>query len=237
MSHIGTNNIGKMYLGGIAIGKAYLGSDLVYDSAGGGSVTPSYTELNYIKFTGSQWILTDYYPNPNSNVIIDMQFEANGNADGGTGMGNAWIGTYGSEPASRFYANFGGSANQYNEIFYWMQGGYVSQIWSQKYNNFYNRSIWTYLNNVVTFQGISKTTETKTGTCQYPLIFGRGAGTSGIVFNRHNLYVYSLTIKENNVTLHQYLPKQRDSDGVNGLYDTVTHTFITSQTATNLVGA
>jgi hypothetical protein len=237
MSYIGTNKVGKMYLGGVAIGKAYLGSDLVYDSAGGGSVTPSYTALNYIKFTASQWILTDYYPKPNSNVIIDMQFEANGNANGGTGMGNAWLGTYGDEQTSRFSANFGGSANQYNEIFYWMQGGYVSQVWLQKYDNLYNRSTWTYLNNVVTFQGISTTTETKTGTCQYPLIFGRRAGTSGVIFNRHNIKVYSLIIKENDVTLHEYYPKQRDSDGVNGLYDIVTDTFITSQTATNLIGA
>jgi hypothetical protein len=214
-------------------------SGQLFGNSGSGSFTLgndiTYTALDYIKFTGSQWILTDYYPNPNSNVIIDMQFEANGNASG-TGTGNAWIGTYGDEPVTRFAVNFGATANQYNEIFYWMQGGYVSQIWSQKYNNLYNRSTWTYLNNVVTFQGISKTTETKTGTCQYPLIFGRGTGTSGVIFNRHNIKVYSLTIKENGTTLHEYYPKQRNSDGANGLYDIVTNTFITSQTATNLVG-
>lgn len=59
MSHIGTNNIGKMYFGGIAIGKAYLGSDLVYSSVGGDTpVLPYDAEIEYLQSTGTQYIDT-----------------------------------------------------------------------------------------------------------------------------------------------------------------------------------
>lgn len=232
MSYIGTNKVGKMYLGSTTIGKAYLGEDLVYDSTGGGSVTPSYTALNYIKFTGSQWILTDYCPNPKTHLVIDMQFEDNGNANVGNG-GNQWIGCY-NNTVGAFRSNFGDNPWQYSHLFYWFEKPYVSTAWSREYgSNVYNRSTFTYLNNKVTFQGLDTTTETKTTTQDGCLTLGVNE-TITTIFNRHNLKIFSMKIYEDNVLLHEYLPK---TDGTNnGLYDTVTDTFITSQTATNLVG-
>lgn len=49
-----------MYLGSTAIGKAYLGSDLVYDSAGGGTtpVLPYDAEIEYLQTSGTQYIDT-----------------------------------------------------------------------------------------------------------------------------------------------------------------------------------
>ena len=47
-----------MYLGSTAIGKAYLGSDLVFDSAGGSPVMPYDAEIEYIQTSGTQYIDT-----------------------------------------------------------------------------------------------------------------------------------------------------------------------------------
>lgn len=234
MSYLGTNKVGKMYLGDTAIGKAYLGDDLVYSSAGGGSVTPSYTALNYIKFTGSQYLMFNYYTNPNTHIEIDMQFEANGNANSAS-ANNRWLGNY-ENTVMAFDSNFGGNANQYNEIFYWFNREYISSVWNQIYSDIYNRSTWIYNNNVVTFLGVNKTTETKTTTQTGKLTLGGGklAAASFTIFNRHNLKVYSMKIYEGNTLLLDMTPK---SDGTNnGLYDSVNHIFYTSQTSTNLVG-
>ena len=71
MSYIGTNKVGKMYLGSTAIGKAYLGSDLVYDLAGGSTVLPYDTEIEYLQSSGTQYIDTRLSPTTNSHVIIE----------------------------------------------------------------------------------------------------------------------------------------------------------------------
>ena len=210
----------------------------LFGNSGSGSFTLgndiTYTALDYIKFTGSQWILTDYYPNPKTHLMIDMQFEANGNAGVGNG-GNQWIGCY-NNTVGNFSANFGAQGGQYGQIFYWFENPYVSAIWSGNYgNDVYNRSTFTYLNNKVTFQGINTNTETKTTTQDGYLMIGINQRLTTI-FNRHNLKIFSMKIYEDNVLLHEYYPKQRNNDGVNGLYDIVTDTFITSQTETNLVG-
>ena len=210
----------------------------LFGNSGSGSFTLgndiTYTALDYIKFTGSQWILTDYYPNPKTHLMIDMQFEANGNAGVGNG-GNQWIGCY-NNTVGNFSANFGAQGGQYGQIFYWFENPYVSAIWSGNYgNDVYNRSTFTYLNNKVTFQGINTNTETKTTTQDGYLMIGINQRFTTI-FNRHNLKIFSMKIYEDNVLLHEYYPKQRNNDGVNGLYDIVTDTFITSQTETNLVG-
>lgn len=55
MSYIETNKVGKMCLGGTAIGKAYLGEDLVYNSTGG---QPYDAEIEYLQSSGTQYIDT-----------------------------------------------------------------------------------------------------------------------------------------------------------------------------------
>lgn len=57
-----------MYLGSTAIGKAYLGSDLVYDSAGGSPVLPYDAEIEYLQATGTQYIDTGIVGNQNTKI-------------------------------------------------------------------------------------------------------------------------------------------------------------------------
>lgn len=53
MSYIGTSKIGKMFLGGTEISKAYLGDELVYQNK------PYDSEVEYLESTGTQWIDTN----------------------------------------------------------------------------------------------------------------------------------------------------------------------------------
>lgn len=233
MSYIGTSKVGGMYFGDTKIAKGYLGSDLVYDT-----VPTTYTDLTYIKFTGTQSLKTDYYTNPKTHLVIDMQFEANGNASASSGVNNYWMGPNGKPTSGWFASNFGGNAGQYASIFYWFEKDFVSQTWLVNYSNIYTRDTWTYVNNVVSFLGKNKTTETKTTTQDTALVIGGYKSSTGVekYFNRHNLKVYSFRIYEDGILLHEYLPKQRDNDGANGLYDTVTGKFFTSSSNNNLVG-
>ena len=74
-----------------------------------------------------------------------------------------------------------------------------------------------------------------TPTMLSELEIGRGItnayGTQ--IFNYYDLTIYELTISEGSTTVHHYLPKSLN--GVPGLYDTVTNTFISSETSTELV--
>ena len=67
MSYIGTSKIGKMFLGGTEIAKAYLGSNLVYQNK------PYDAEVEYLESTGTQYIDTGAILNSESD-IIDIDF-------------------------------------------------------------------------------------------------------------------------------------------------------------------
>ena len=195
------------------------------------------TALTYIKSTTTQYLVTNYFPNPNTHIEIDMQFEANANQNVGSGVNNAWLGSNGTPTNGAFRTNINSDANQYDLIMYWFEKGYVATTWTGVYSDkIYTRSTWVYKNDKVTFNGVQTTTETKTTTQDKELtLFGQyNAGDAP--FQRHNLKLWSVKISENDVLLHEYLPYQRISDGENGLYDTVTGDFFTSETQDNFVG-
>ena len=79
MSYIGTNKVDKMYLGGTAIGKAYLGDDLVYDSSGGGitPVLPYDAEIEFLQSSGTQYINTSISPSTSFECEIKAEFTQN----------------------------------------------------------------------------------------------------------------------------------------------------------------
>lgn len=70
MIKYGTNNIGKIYFGSNPIGKAYFGSNLVY-SSGPGPVLPYDARVEYIGFTGTQYVNTLIYP---TSMNLDIRY-------------------------------------------------------------------------------------------------------------------------------------------------------------------
>lgn len=61
-----------MYLGSTAIGKAYLGEDLVFDASGGGTtpVLPYDAQVEYLQSSGTQYIDTRISPSTNFECEI-----------------------------------------------------------------------------------------------------------------------------------------------------------------------
>lgn len=70
MLKLGTDKIGKMYLGSTEMAKAYIGSDLVYRKS---SALPYDAEVEYLKSTGTQYIDTDV--TPNQDIRLDFKFK------------------------------------------------------------------------------------------------------------------------------------------------------------------
>lgn len=228
MIKLGETGIGKMYLGDTEISKAYLGESLVYDASGGGS---PYTSLSYVKFTGSQYIIIDYQPSPNSKIEMDIQFVENANKSSAS-ANNAWLGTCDDSSEGVFYSNFGSTATAYKEIYYWFQKPYVANIWKGTYSDVFVRGDWVYYNNKVSFLGVNTTTQTKNITQTGKLVIGANNDLTKN-FNRHDLIVYRIKLYTSNVLLHDLVPK---TDGTHiGLYDEVTGDFIYSETGTELV--
>ena len=192
---------------------------------------PTYSSLSAVKLTGTQFVVLDYYTNPNTKLVMDIQFEQNANKNS-TSAQNGFFGLDAGNTVGTFAANFGSNADQFKQIFYWMERGYVQDTWIASYeaSKMFNRSTWTYNNNYVSFLGVTTPTETKTTTQTSKLIIGGFYSSSAgevKALNRNNLIVYSITISENGTTLLHLVPKLR-SDNVAGLYDTINNKFYVS---------
>ena len=133
MSYIGTNKVGKMYLGSTAIGKAYLGNDLVYDSAGGSTVLPYDTEIEYLQSSGTQYIDTGI-------VQVSRNFEVR--------MRLQWVGTTASQFESFFAYMAAGSSITPRSGFHkyqgnWMFGTNTTTITSTVIDGSVHDILWT----------------------------------------------------------------------------------------------
>ena len=82
--------------------------------------------LSYIDATGTQAVNTEYYPNPTTRMEAELMFMG---ATGARTRANLKTGTSLFGCAERdddccFSCNFGGSANQDNDLFFWLDKGY-----------------------------------------------------------------------------------------------------------------
>lgn len=219
-------------------------TDTFFANAGSGSFTTklgefdynNYYRLEYIRATGTQYIITDYYANNNTRVVL---------------KGNGYI----SAEQRLFGARTGNQSNS----FYFMQNNPDSSDTSTKNKvrfayantNYHgsvvgdnlvgypfeinaDKNVWTlkYGNNQIMSNSFSSSTFTNT----YPLgIFC--VNTSTVELNgKYDLY--SFIVYNDKVLIHKYLPAERKSDGEYGLYDTVTGKFLTNNgTGTFIAGS
>lgn len=83
-----------------------------------------------------------------------------------------------------------------------------------------------------TFSSETKHLPLKGTTMSNALMIGRSR--AGNIYNCFDLVIYELKIKENGSIVHDWVPKLKNGS-TPGLYDTVTDTFISSETSTELV--
>lgn len=203
-----------------------------------------YQDITAVKFTRQQKVLTDIYPGPNTRIEIDMKFDGEYlDCSSGTGRSYALFGTTDDEnynPKKVFRGNTGVLSQMQDtattfSLFIWAETGYVNETYEIKVakTNWKNRStlILDMVNHQASFNGASTTVQTKTTTMQTPMMFGSNP-TSANPFGFNEIILYSLKHYEDNVLTHEYLPKTLN--GIAGLYDTKTETFITSETNVEL---
>ena len=185
-------------------------------------IPSEYTVVEYIGNTSNSYILTDYVPNTNTKIVMDI------NAHQGTA---AWQTIFGARdavyPGGNEYAFFSRCDSDY-------------KFYPRITGNTYTYMVGTYDERItVTIDGTLITVEKEDHTSYSYTQSGSLANLSNAmtIFALHNgnsigdagiIDLYSFKIYENNALVKQYIPCYRNSDVVIGLYETVNGVFYTN---------
>ena len=188
-------------------------------------------ESDYIESTGTQYILTDYYPKTNTKIELNLSFNGTFQAPSATGKGGAFLGSIDNNH-NVYTINFGANSGQYNTIFPWFnkEYGYGSSIESFGISDAIrtNRNTLTIdpKNGKVTYSTASKNITKKTVDNAEPLcLFGRNKDGEILPFGSYNMRLYSLTISEDGIIKKHMVPSYSAINDEVGLYDTVEEKF------------
>lgn len=185
-------------------------------------IPSEYTVVEYIGNTSNSYILTDYIPNTNTKIVMDI------NTHQGTA---AWQTIFGARdavyPGGNEYAFFSRCDSDY-------------KFYPRITGNTYTYMAGTYDERItVTIDGTLITVEKEDHTSYSYTQSGSLANLSNAmtIFALHNgnsigdagiIDLYSFKIYENNALVKQYIPCYRNSDDVIGLYETVNSVFYTN---------
>jgi hypothetical protein len=200
-------------------------------------------DLAAIKLTGSQWLKTDYYPNALTEFELECKFATNGNSySSASGIGFVFLVSKTSN-SKYFYHLIARTTTTTTTtvIESLVEGDAGNMTMNVPAASFFaDHSVYKYevgtSNNTIKWivngsEVASKSISKKTTTMPDPMLIGY-ATHNDTIFSIFDLTIYRLTIKENGVNVRNYVPKI--VGGVPGLYDTITDTFISSETSTEV---
>lgn len=194
-------------------------------------VDSRYTRLDYIKSTGTQYIILDYKAKTNTEIRLDIEFIENENLNSDSANNNI-IGkeTY-NDVNAMFNINFGVQVTQKKEIFYWVDKnyGYGGEIKEKTYSSVTPRSTMTVKSGSATFQGVTIEVATKTSdNTENMVLLGNFNTTQNkvVAFNRYDAKVYGFQIYEGETLVRNFVPYKKNNEA--GLYDLVNNKFYTS---------
>ena len=219
---------------------------------------PTYEDLRGVKLTGSQWLQTDYRPNANTEFEMRCHFIENIHSkdkDATTTNSNLFRCEQNNGDGKKFliyqlppdndtaYNSYGAalinestiSCSGHNQI-----AQYIGTSGADAYTNFLVDNLKMFYrkgssNGVFGFNSggteHTVTTSLKTSTMETPMYICKH--NDGTIYCRFDLVIYELKITENGTVVRDWVPKTKN--GIPGLYDTVNHTFMSSETATELV--
>ena len=186
------------------------------------TVPDGYTQLEYIQSTGTQWINTNYFPNNNTGVKTKIQFDSVENYEalcfgGASGDNRGFEGFVWNGGMSFIYGDYihvkHVSLNDFLEI------DWDKNVLNYKINN---GNITNYVFPVQTFVE------------QNPMrIFA--LSRSSHVFGNTKIKIYYFKIYDDNVLIYNFIPARRNSDGVVGMFDSVSGQFFTNSGNGNFV--
>lgn len=210
----------------------------------------TYETLRGVKFTGSQWVETDYYPNTNTEFEMDLKLTANANtpatpSDCGIAIMRSFYETSSNErftvhvgrssssnqygAYTLFFMNKSGSTNQKSIDFSSLRSEFVAD--HAKLSYIKGTSAGTFKFNGGTERSV--TTALADVNMSTKLDIGYNPAVSQI-FAAFDLTIYEFTITESGNVVRHWVPKMKNGT-IPGLYDTVTGKFISSETSTELV--
>lgn len=185
-------------------------------------VPSSYTQLEYITTTGTQYINTNFTPNSNTKIEMETSF-----SNISSGNYNLWCSrnTISSQTFTCFYIGGSGLRSDYNTTMYSTSKKCAVDekiLATQDKNNFYLNNSLIYTHTAATFN------------CPYPMLLlaSQQSGATSTLGNYHQGKVYYCKIYDNGTLVRNFVPAKRNSDSVAGLYDTVNSVFYTSASST-----
>ena len=195
----------------------------------------AYRVVEYIQSTGTQYIDTEYYPNPNTRMEADLLFVGDKGDRTAAKVGSSPFGCEESKGLTSFSMNFGAKEIQDNELFTWFEKTYGqgAPVKNTIINSRTVRSTFT-VNartgavqyGTVTWQAVPKTT---THAVNAMSIFGAGAA-DGLVtpFTVFGMRVFGWKIWDGDTLVRDFVPCYRVFDLSGGLLDRVSGRFFTN---------
>ena len=177
-----------------------------------------YTQLEYIQASGTQYIDTGFAPNQDSRVVIDFQVLDTHSGEGhicsvrDTTSGPYLIMLCQTSLSNYYRARVGTAA--------------IADVTSLGQSR--ERMVWDFDKNVLKVNGTAAVTfaaQTYTMTNTLPVFCRKTGSEAG---NFIHARVYSCQIYDNGTLVRDFVPAQRNSDHVVGLYDTVNGVFYTN---------
>lgn len=243
---------------GVQVTIAYAGSGTLANGSlvisHGGSVLssvvvevaePAPATLAAVKFTGTQWLQTDYVPNPNTEFDLDCKLEVNANTDVRKSFEDGYC-AYLLHCASYngnvfFFSTSGELANSSSYNILTKNNVSADDIGTQRLVFEQNTAAMLQRGTLkyekdngamrLSFNNVSVNLGLKSGSQNSGLAICRHV-TQNVTMNRWNLYIYEFTIKENGSIVKHWVPHMKN--GIAGLLDTVSGAFISSETSTEL---
>ena len=206
-----------------------------YGGGGGGSVLPDgYTQLLYLKSTGSQYIDTGIYTKANQTYYILFEKEGGStNAFGNNVSGCASFLQVGSNGLSRYYqygsvnySNFA-IANNIEPLAIKMN---LSGIWR-----------WDYETGAYASKGTISGSSVTENANIHNILFGRAisynSSTHTLNVQLSTVLIFRFRVEEDGVTICDMYPAMRNTDKVLGMYDVKRGTFYTNAGTGTFSGA
>ena len=193
-----------------------------------GELPSIYKQVVYIESSGTHLIDTEYKPKINTELQLDLSFNETFNT---TGNNTVIFSTLNTDNIYTFQLNFGGSSNQSNELYVWInkaygQGGGLSAF---KINDDIktNRNLIKMKSGHITYGTKEINIDEKTQDNDMNLIlFG---SSQRIPFGAYNMKVYGLKFYEGDKLKRDYIPCQNIKTKEIGLYEVVEGKFYTNQ--------
>lgn len=214
--------VGEMYIGNEPVATRGWVSAQIANSGGGGggggSALPvGYTQVDYIRSNGTQYIDTGFTPNQNTRVVMECEVTS---ADNGTSM-TALFGVRDNDGASRGFAVFVRPA--FDILYHQHSGNYGNvscnmQGWLIVEKN--RNQVFVDGNHVSTFND-----ESFTSSATLTLFAAHEPGDVKVHYTAGK--IRSCKIYDNGTLIRDYIPC-RNASGAVGLYDLANSRFYTS---------